>query len=47
MNILLLDNFDSFTHNLVHGLEKMPHVNVTVVRNDKLDFDTVKNYNKI
>lgn len=47
MKILLLDNFDSFTYNLVHVLEKISHVNVTVVRNDSLDFDAVKNFDKI
>jgi anthranilate synthase component 2 len=34
-SILLIDNYDSFTFNLVHYLEDLD-VNVTVVRNDKI-----------
>ncbi len=34
MKVLLIDNYDSFTYNLVHYLEKL-QVDVTVVRNDK------------
>ena len=34
MKVLLIDNYDSFTYNLVHYLEKL-HAEVTVVRNDK------------
>ena len=34
MKVLLIDNYDSFTYNLVHYLEKL-EVDVTVVRNDK------------
>ncbi len=33
MKVLLIDNYDSFTYNLVHYLEKMD-VEVVVVRND-------------
>ena len=34
MKVLLIDNYDSFTYNLVHYLEKMD-VDVEVVRNDQ------------
>ena len=34
MKVLLIDNYDSFTYNLVHYLEKMD-VEVVVVRNDQ------------
>jgi len=35
--VLLIDNYDSFTYNLVHYLEEIsPDVNVEVVRNDAL-----------
>ena len=34
--ILLIDNYDSFTYNLLHSLEKNEDVAVTVVRNDHL-----------
>jgi anthranilate synthase component 2 len=34
--LLLVDNYDSFTYNLVHLLEQLPDVEVTVLRNDAL-----------
>jgi anthranilate synthase component 2 len=35
--VLLIDNYDSFTYNLVHYLQDIsPHVHVEVVRNDAL-----------
>ena len=41
MKILLVDNFDSFTYNLLHYLEGESGVKVDVVRNDRLsDLDT-------
>ena len=46
MNVLLVDNYDSFTFNLYHLLEAMVD-RVTVVRNDELDFNTVKSFDKI
>ena len=46
MNVLLVDNYDSFTFNLYHLLEAMVD-RVTVVRNDELDFNTVKSIDKI
>ncbi len=37
MKVLLIDNYDSFTYNLVHYLEEIsPAVDVEVVRNDAL-----------
>jgi anthranilate synthase component 2 len=35
-NILVIDNYDSFTYNLVHYLEDL-NAQVTVVRNDKIE----------
>lgn len=40
MNILVLDNYDSFVYNLVHALRRMNDVHVDVVRNDKVDLDS-------
>jgi len=45
-NILLIDNYDSFTYNLVHYLEDL-EVNVTVVRNDKITPQECENYDAI
>ena len=35
MKILVFDNYDSFTYNLVHLVEKITNQKVTVVRNDQ------------
>ncbi len=44
--ILVIDNYDSFTYNLVHYLEDL-NCDVTVVRNDKLALEDVEPFNKI
>ena len=44
--ILVIDNYDSFTYNLVHYLEDLD-CNVIVKRNDKLKLEEVENYEKI
>ena len=46
MNVLVLDNYDSFTYNLVHYLEDLD-CDVTVKRNDKLTLDEVATFDKI
>lgn len=45
-NILVIDNYDSFTYNLVHYLEEL-NCEVTVIRNDKLTLEDVATYDKI
>lgn len=47
MKILLLDNYDSFTYNLVHALHDAGAQDVTVVRNDRIDLDAVAAFDKI
>ncbi|MFN8290963.1 MAG: aminodeoxychorismate/anthranilate synthase component II [Chitinophagaceae bacterium] len=47
MRILVFDNYDSFTYNLVHLVEKIMHLKVDVFRNDKLPLEKVKEYDKI
>jgi anthranilate synthase component 2 len=44
--ILVIDNYDSFTYNLVHYLEEF-NDDVTVFRNDEFDIDEIKNFDKI
>jgi anthranilate synthase component 2 len=46
IKVLVIDNYDSFTYNLVHYLEDL-NCDVTVVRNDKLTLDDVKPFDKI
>ncbi len=36
MKILVFDNYDSFTYNLVHLVEKILHQKVEVFRNDQI-----------
>ena len=47
MKILIFDNYDSFTYNLVHLVEKIMHEKVEVFRNDKIALEKVKEYDKI
>ncbi len=47
MRILVFDNYDSFTYNLVHLVEKILHEKVEVFRNDQLPLEKVKGYDKI
>jgi anthranilate synthase component 2 len=47
MKILVFDNYDSFTYNLVHLVEKIIHGKVEVYRNDQLPLEKVKDYDKI
>ncbi len=45
--ILVFDNYDSFTYNLVHLVEKILHQKVEVYRNDQIQLEKVKEYDKI
>jgi len=45
--ILVFDNYDSFTYNLVHLVEKIIHEKVDVYRNDEIPLEKVKEYDKI
>ena len=45
--ILVFDNYDSFTYNLVHLVEKIIHEKVEVYRNDEISLEKVKEYDKI
>lgn len=47
MKILIFDNYDSFTYNLVHVVEKIIHGKVDVYRNDKISLEKIKEYDKI
>lgn len=47
MKILVLDNYDSFTYNLVHYLEQLTDAEIEVYRNDKISLDKIKRFDKI
>ena len=46
MNILLIDNYDSFTYNLVQLVEQAG-ARVTVVRNDRFRLPDLQPYDKL
>src|ERR1700754_3836902 len=47
MKILVFDNYDSFTYNLVHLVEKITGEKVDVYRNDQVALEDVTAYDKI
>jgi anthranilate synthase component 2 len=47
MKLLLLDNYDSFTYNLVHLIEKVSDIEIEVFRNDEISIDEIEKYDKI
>lgn len=44
--IVVIDNYDSFTYNLVHYLEDL-NCDVTVYRNDEFDLEEIEPFDKI
>ncbi len=47
MKILILDNYDSFTYNLAHMVEKITNKTPDVYRNDQIAIEEVGNYDLI
>lgn len=48
MKILVLDNYDSFTYNLVHIIRDLGYGDsMDVIRNDKIELNDVDQYDKI
>ena len=47
MKILVFDNYDSFTYNLVHLVQKIIPGTVDVFRNDQIPLEKVAAYDKI
>ena len=47
MKILIFDNYDSFTYNLVHLVEKILHEKVEVFRNDEISLEEIKRFDRI
>lgn len=46
MKILVFDNYDSFTYNIVHALRELG-VEPDIIRNDVINLDDVEKYDKI
>ncbi len=47
MKVLVLDNYDSFTYNLVHIIEKILGHKIDVFRNDEISLEEIEKYDKI
>ena len=45
--ILVIDNYDSFTYNLVHAIKKISGKEVDVYRNDEISLEEIEKYEKI
>ena len=47
MKILVFDNYDSFTYNLVHAAKKLGYNDVEVHRNDQIALEEIDRFDKI
>ncbi|MBS1730664.1 MAG: aminodeoxychorismate/anthranilate synthase component II [Bacteroidetes bacterium] len=45
--VLIFDNYDSFTYNLVHLVEKILHTKIDVALNDQITLKEIDQYDKI
>lgn len=46
-SILVFDNYDSFTYNLVHAVKKLGYTNLEVHRNDQISLEEIAGFDKI
>ncbi|HOF98646.1 MAG TPA: aminodeoxychorismate/anthranilate synthase component II [Paludibacteraceae bacterium] len=47
MKLLVFDNYDSFTYNLVHIVKKLGFTDVEVHRNDRISLEEINRFDKI
>jgi anthranilate synthase component 2 len=47
MKLIIIDNFDSFTYNIVQIIEQLSSVKYSVVKHDQLNIDEVIQFDKI
>ena len=47
MKVLVFDNYDSFTYNLVHALRKLGVTDLEVHRNDQIALEDIERFDKI
>ena len=46
-NLIIIDNYDSFTYNLVHLVKELGVEDIKVARNDRVTFDEIEQYDAI
>lgn len=47
MNILIFDNYDSFTYNLVQLIKEIGYTDLTIARNDQIKLESISDFDKI
>ena len=47
MRVLVLDNYDSFTYNIIHILRELDGLEISVIKNDLIKMEEVQSYDKI
>jgi anthranilate synthase component 2 len=47
ISILVFDNYDSFTYNMVHAVKKLGYTDVEVHRNDRIALEDIARFDKI
>jgi anthranilate synthase component 2 len=47
MKLLVFDNYDSFTYNLVHALRKLGVTDMEIHRNDQISLEEIERFDKI
>jgi anthranilate synthase component 2 len=47
MKLLIFDNYDSFTYNLVHLVKELRYRDIEVHRNDRISLDEIERFDKI
>ena len=47
MKILVFDNYDSFTYNLVHVIKELGYEDVEIHRNDQIKLEDIARFDKI
>ena len=44
MKVLVLDNYDSFTYNIVHILRELGDLDISVIKNDIININGVQSF---
>jgi len=47
INILLIDNYDSFTYNIAHNVRSFPESNLQIIEAGRINLEEIKLYDKI